>query len=137
MVDPWLLGLVVLVVAMATFEHCRCSAPLAGIQTGRVGIGLGDALVEALSPFDRSGLELSGSGGSMVVSIYPVGGPPHGDFTDEGGAQRSTFRCPYGSSAVAKGVVADVMGEGGDQLGSLGEVVAPVGMSLDGLGDSG
>ena len=94
MVDPWLLGLVVLVVAMATFEHCRCSAPLAGIQTGRVGIGLGDALVEALSPFDRGGLSLCWSGGSMVVGVDAVGGSPHGDVTDEGGAHSSAPRCP-------------------------------------------
>ena len=73
----------------------------------------------------------------MVVGVDAVGGPPDGDVTDEGGAQRSARRCPCGLGGVVEGVVADVMGEVGDQLGSLGQVVTPVGVIADGLGDSG
>ena len=124
------MGPVVLMVVLATLQGSGCSLPPRGIQTGRVGAGLGDALVEALSPFDRRGLKLCGSGGSMVVGVDAVGGPPHRDFTDEGGAQRSARRCPCGLGAVVEGVVSDVMGEVGDQLGSLGEVVTPVGVIL-------
>ena len=91
-----------------------------GIQTGRVGAGLGDALVEALSPFDRRSLKLCWSGGSMVVGVDAVGGPPHRDVTDEGGAQRSARRRPCRLGGVVEGVVADVMGEVGDQLGIVG-----------------
>ena len=73
----------------------------------------------------------------MVVGVDAVGGPPHGDFTDEGGAQRSARRRPCRLGCVVEGVVADVMGEVGDQLGSLGQVVTPVGVVADRLGDSG
>ena len=73
----------------------------------------------------------------MVVGVDAVGGPPHGDVADEGGAQFSARRCPCGLGCVVEGVVADVMGELGDQLGSLGEVVTPVGVIADRLGDSG
>ena len=131
------MGPVVLVVVLATLEGSGCSLPPGAIQTGRVGAGVGDALVEALSPFDRSSLKLCGSGGSMVVGVDAVGGPPHGDFSDEGGAQCSARRCPCRLGGVVEGVVSDVMGEFGDQLGSLGEVVTPVGVIADRLGDSG
>ena len=80
---------------------------------------MGDALVEVLSPFDRSSLELCGSGGSLVVGVDAVGGPPHRDLTDEGGAQFSAGRCPCRLDGVVEGVVADVVGEFGDQLGPL------------------
>jgi hypothetical protein len=73
----------------------------------------------------------------MVMGVDAVGGPPHGDFTDEGGAQFSARRCPCGLGGVVEGVVADVMGGGGDQLGSLRQVVTPVGMVFDRLRDSG
>jgi hypothetical protein len=130
------MGPVVLIVVLATLDGSRCSLPPRGIEAGRVGAGLGDALLEAVSPSDRSGLKLVWSGGSVVVGVDAVGCPPHGDFTDEGGAQRSARRRPCWLGAVSKGVVADVMGEGGDQLGSLGEVVTPFGVIADRSGDS-
>ena len=58
MADLCLMVPLVLVVVLATLEGCCCSLPPAAIQTARVGAGLGDALVEALSPFDRSSLKL-------------------------------------------------------------------------------
>ncbi len=124
----------VLIVVLATSQGSGCSLPPGGIQTGRVGTGMGDALLEALSPFDRGSLKLCGSGGSMVLGVDAVGGPPDGDFADEGGAQRSARRCPCGLGCVVEGVASDVMGEVGDQLGSLGQVVTPVGVILDRLG---
>jgi len=78
---------------------------------GRIVVGLGDALIEALSPFDRSKLKLVWSGGPMVVAVDAVGSPPNGDFADEGGAQRSARRDPPGLGAVAEGVVPHGIGE--------------------------
>ena len=88
--------------------------------------GVGNALVEAVSPFDRRSLQLCRSGGSMVVGVDAVGGPPDGDVTDEGGTQRSALGRPWRLDCVADGVVSDVMGEGGDQLDALGQVVTPI-----------
>ena len=130
------MGPAVLIVVLATLQGSGSRLPPGGIQTGRVGAGLGDALLEALSPFDRRRLQLCGSGGSMVVGVDAVGGPPHGDVTDEGGAQLSARRRPCGLGAVVEGVVSDVLGEVGDQLRSLGQVVTPVGVIADRLGDS-
>jgi hypothetical protein len=56
---------------------------------------VGDALLEALSPFYRGCLKLFWSGGSMVAGVDAVGGPPHGDFTDKG-------RRPTADSLVAE-----------------------------------
>jgi hypothetical protein len=39
--------------------------------------------------------------------------------------------------AVAEGVVSNVIGQEGNQLGSLGQVVTPIGMILDCCGDAG
>ena len=128
------MGPVVLIVALATLQGTGCSLPPAGIQTGRVGAGMGDALLEALSPFDRISLQLFGSRGSMVVRVDAVGGPPHRDLTDEGGAQLSARRRPCRLGCFVEGVVSDVMGEVGDQVGSVGQVVTPFRLSLDGAG---
>jgi hypothetical protein len=114
------MGPVVLMVVLATLQGSGCSMQPGAIQTGRVGAGMGDALLEAVSPFDRRSLKLCRSRGSMVVRVDAVGGPPHRDFTDQGGAQRSARRCPCGLGAVVDAVVSNVMGEFGDQLGSLG-----------------
>ena len=90
-----------------------------------------------LLPFGRSGRQLFGSGGAVVVAVDAVGGPPHGDFTNEGGAQRIALRHPMGLSAVLVGVMSNVVGEVGDQLGPAGQVLPPVGVSVDRLGNCG
>src|SRR5688572_11609131 len=103
-------------VLLATWESSRCSLSSWGIEAAELGTGTGDAQLEALSPFDRSKPKLFGSSGSRVVGVDAICGPPHGDFTDEAGAQASARRCPRGLSGVVKGVASDVMGELGDQL---------------------
>jgi hypothetical protein len=103
-----------------TLRDSGCSLPPGAIQIGRIGAGLGDALVEALSPFDRRSLELFWPGGSLVVGVDAIGGPPHRDVTDEGGAQFPARRCPCRLSCVAEGVLPDVLGEVADQPGPLG-----------------
>ena len=130
------MGAAVLILVFATVEGSRRSLPPRVIEAGPVGAGEAAALLEALSPFDRSSLKLCGSGGSVVVGVDAVGGPPHRDVTDEGGAQWSTRRRPRRLGGVVEGMVADVVGEVADQPGSLGEVVTPVAMITDRLGDS-
>ena len=61
-----------------SFSSCR-------VEMGHLVGGVGNALVEAVSPFDRCQFELFGSAGSMVVGVDSVGGPPHLDFPDESG----------------------------------------------------
>ena len=63
------MGPVVLMVVLATLQGSGCSMQPGAIQTGRVGAGMGDALLEAVSPFDRRSLKLCRSRGSMVVRV--------------------------------------------------------------------
>jgi hypothetical protein len=98
--------------------------------------GLGDAGLEASLPFGQSSLELFWPGWPPVARVDAVGGPPDGDFTNEGGTQRTAWRCPPWLGGVAEGVVSDVLGTGGNQLGSFHQVVTPIGVILDHLGDS-
>jgi hypothetical protein len=79
---------------------------------GRVG-GTRDIPVEALLPQGRKNFELSSSGWSWILGIDAVGGPPHCDVADEGGAWAS--RCsPYWLGVTLAGVVLDLVGEVGD-----------------------
>jgi hypothetical protein len=77
------------------------------------------------------------SGWSSVVGVDAVGGPPDGDFTDEPDVQVSTRRRPNRLDAVGAGVVSNVLGEVGDQLGSLSQVLPPIGVLIDPAWDSG
>jgi hypothetical protein len=73
---------------------------------------------------------LGASGWSRVLGIDAVGGPPHCDFADEGGARVTPLWCPDWRGITLAGVILDLAGEVGDELGSLGQVVAPDGMVL-------
>jgi hypothetical protein len=88
--------------------------------------------VEALFPDGRERFELaSSSGWSRVLGIDAVGGAPHCDFADEGGAQVA-YRCsPDWLGVTLAGVVLDLVGEVGDQLGSLSQVGPPDGMGME------
>jgi hypothetical protein len=96
----------------------------------RVG-GPRDVSVEALFPADRERFELGSSGWSWVLGIDAVGGPPHFDFADEGGAQLASRHSPDWLGVSLAGVVLDLVGEVGDQLGSLGQVGPPDGMAVE------
>src|SRR5215217_9504907 len=87
--------------------------------------------VEALFPAGGGCLELACSAGwSRVLGIDAVGGPPHCDFANEGGA-RVTSRCsPDRLGVTLAGVVLNLGGEVGDQVGSLFQVGTPDGMSM-------
>jgi len=72
-----------LIVRPAALAGRGCSFSSCGVEMGRVACGLGDALFETLPRFDRSKLKLIWSGGSMVVGVDSVSGPPDLDFADE------------------------------------------------------
>jgi hypothetical protein len=77
---------------------------------------MGDIPVEALFPQGDGCVELasSSSGWSRVLGIDAVGGAPHRDFADEGGA-RMTSRCsPDWLGVSLASVVLDLVGEVGD-----------------------
>ena len=105
----------------ATFKGGTNSLP-PEIQVGRVVAGVGDASIEMLLPFGRSGRQLFWSGAATVVGVDAIGGPPHGDVTYESGAQRAAPRHPMGLSAVVVGVMSNVVGEVGDQVRPPGQV---------------
>jgi hypothetical protein len=96
---------------------------------GRVG-GTRDIPVEALFPQGRKHFELCSSGWSRVLGIDAVGGPPHRDFANEG--VRVSSRCsPDWRAITLAGVVLDLLGEVGDQFGSLCQVGSPGGMGME------
>ena len=81
--------------------------------------------VEALFPQGRERFELASSGWSRVLGIDAVGCLPHCDVADEGGARVISRWRPDWRGVNLAGVVLDLVGEVGDQLGSLCHVVAP------------
>jgi hypothetical protein len=107
-------GLLVRALRVVAWTKCgACCLSLVGPRIGwRVG-GARDMPVEVLFPEGRERFELafSSSGWSRVLGIDAVGGAPHCDFADKGGA-RVTSRCSPGWRAVAlAGVVLDLVGE--------------------------
>jgi hypothetical protein len=92
--------------------------------------GARDISVEALFPQGWERFELGFSGWSRVLGIDAVGGPPHCDFADEGCARASSRWCPDWLAVTMAGVILDLVGEVGDELGSLCQVVAPDGMVM-------
>jgi hypothetical protein len=90
----------------------------------RVG-GTCDVPVEALFPESRKRFEMGSSGWSRVLGIDAVGGAPHCDFADQGGAGVTSRWCPDRRPVTLAGVISNLVGEVDDQLGSLCQIVAP------------
>jgi hypothetical protein len=90
----------------------------------------------ALFPQGGGCIELAAfSGWSRVQGFDAVGGSPYCDFANEGGGVIT--RCSPGWRAVTlAGVVLDLVGEVGDKLGSLCQVVAPDGIGMEGWWDA-
>jgi hypothetical protein len=88
--------------------------------------------VEALFPegWERFELASSSSGWSSILGVDAVGGPPYRDVADEGSAQVTSGWCPGWGSVTLAGVIADLVGEVGDQFGSLGQIGPPDGMGM-------
>jgi hypothetical protein len=90
-----------------------------------------DSPVEALFPEDRERFELGSSSGWLrVLGIDAVGGPPHCNFADECGARVASRCSPDRRAGALAGVVLDLVGEVGDELGSLCQVGAPDRMGM-------
>ena len=87
--------------------------------------------VESLFPHGRERFELGSSGWSPVLGIDAVGRPPYCNVADEGGAQVASRWCPDWLCVTLAGVVLELVGEVGDKLGSLCQVVAPDGMVME------
>jgi hypothetical protein len=92
---------------------------------------MGDVPVETLFPQGRKCFEWGSSGWSWVSGTDAVGGPPHCDFADEGVARVASWWCPDWFGVSLAGVVMDLIGEVGHELGSLCQVGAPDGMVLE------
>ena len=93
--------------------------------------GTGDIPVEALFPEGPEGFELRSSGWSRVVGVDAVGGAPHCDFADEGAARVTSLWCPGWLGVTLAGVILNLGGEVGDQLGSLCQVGPPHRMGME------
>jgi hypothetical protein len=91
---------------------------------------MGDVLVEALFPQGRKRFELGSSGWSGVLGIDAVGGPPHCDSADKGGARVASRCSPDWLGVTFAGVIVGLVGEVGDQLGLLCQVGPPDGMVM-------
>jgi hypothetical protein len=88
--------------------------------------------VEVLFPEGRACLELaSSSGWSRVLGIDAIGGAPHRDYANEGGARVASRRCPDWLGVTLADLILNLVGEVSDQLGSLCQIDPP---SPDGHG---
>ena len=74
----------------------------------------GETSVEVVLPEGGSCLQLSCSGGSWVAGVDTVGGPPHGDFPDDGCGRAAAWRRPYRLPIVMAGLISDPIGEVGN-----------------------
>jgi hypothetical protein len=123
-----------LVRALPVVARIKCGASclsLVGLRIcWRVG-GKRDIPVDALFPEGRERFELGSSGWSWVLGSDAVGGPPHCDFANEGGAQLASRHSPDWLGVSLAGGVLDLVGEVGDELGSLCQVGPPDGMVVE------
>ena len=90
------------------------------VQIDRIIAGAGESAVEALLAFRESGLELFWSGWSAVLGVDAVGGPPHGDISDEADVQVAPGGAHTGWSRRGRRLAPNLIGEIGDQLGIAG-----------------
>ena len=65
-----------------------------------------------------------------VLGIDAVGGPPHCDSADKGGARVASRCSPDWLGVTFAGVIVGLVGEVGDQLGSLCQIGPPDGMVM-------
>ena len=88
-------------------------------MTAVVVAAAGETSVEVVLPEGRSCLQLCCSGWSWVVGVDAVGGPPHGDFTNDGEVLAAARRRPIRLGAVLTGLTSDVIGKVDHQPGPL------------------
>jgi hypothetical protein len=98
--------------------------------TAIVVAAAGETSVEVVLPEGRSCLQLSCSGWSWVAGVDAVGGTPHSDFTNDGEVRAAARRRPHRLGFVMAGVTSYLVGEVGDELGPLRQILAPNGMIM-------
>ena len=106
-------------------------------MTAVVVAAAGEASVEVVLPEGRSYLQLCCSGWSWVVGVDAVGGPPHGDFTNDGEVLAAARRRPTRLWAVLTGLIPDVIGKVDHQPGPPAQVLTPNGMIMKRFRDTG
>jgi hypothetical protein len=116
-------------VTMMTLAYLRARWPLIEIEAAREFVG--NSSVEVLSPVVCSRLELRSAGCSWVVGVDAVRRTPDGHLPEQAGARAAVWECPGGCSVGSAGLFSDAVGEVGDELGTLGEVVAPDRIDLE------
>jgi hypothetical protein len=60
--------------------------------------------------------------------VDAVGGPPYGDFTDDGEVRAAARRRPHRLGFGLAGLISDLIGDVGDQLGPLRQILASNGI---------
>jgi len=65
------------------------------------------------------------------LGIDAVGGPPHCDFANKGGARIASRWCPDWLGVTLAGVILNLAGEVGNQLGPLCQVAPPERMGME------
>src|SRR4051812_8762669 len=113
------------VVAVVVFGGSRANLVRSEVAIRRVVAWVGDTSVEALLPEGGRSVQLPCSGGSSVLWVDAYGGPPDGDFTNDGGGRVAARRCPHGLRGVLGGVASNLCGEANHQPGPRGQVLAP------------
>jgi hypothetical protein len=114
----------------------KCGACCLSLVGPRICWGVGgtsDIPVEALFPEGRKRFELGSSARAQVLGIDAVGGPPHCDFADEGGARMASRCSPDWWHVTLAGVVLNLIGEVDDELGSFCQIVTPNGIAMERL----
>jgi hypothetical protein len=89
------------------------------------------AEAEALFPEGLERFELASSGWSRVLGIDAVGGAPHCNVANEVGARVSSRCSPDWLCVTLAGVMLNLVGEVGDELGSLCQAGPPDGMGME------
>jgi hypothetical protein len=125
--------------ALLIFVPAMFSAGLtgSGIQPTEVVAAVRNTSVEVALPEGGRGLQLSCSGGSVVLAVDRVGGSPDLDFSDEGDARLTAWRSPDRRRVVLVSVSSDMSGEVSDQFGALGNILTPNGMIMKRIWNAG
>jgi hypothetical protein len=90
----------------------------------------GETSVEVVLPERRGCPQLCCSGCSWVAGVDAVGGPPHRDFTDDGEVRAAARLHPHRLGFVLADLASDPVGEVGNELGPLRQILTPYGMIM-------
>ena len=91
----------------------------------------GEVLLELLFPLVRGRIELVASGRPWVLRVDTGGSSKYSDFGDDSHARVTPRGCPGGRGVRLSGLLSNLVGQVGDELGSFGEVCSPSGIVLE------